>query len=117
MPARAAEWRERASRLGEEVVDPDSGVLRHDGERWVVMAGNRRAVAPDLVGVRYLGNVAHPSGRGDPGRRAVRWRQVDGAGHDVVDRATLDAYRRRVAEIDEELAVAGDAGTRFASAG
>ena len=68
---------------------------------------NRRAVAPDLVGVRYLGTLLTHPGAEIPAVELCGGADVDGGGQEVVDRDTLDAYRRRVAEIDEELAVAG----------
>jgi hypothetical protein len=104
VPARAAEWRERAAAAAGEAVDHDVGVLRKDGDRWVVVAGSRSAVAPDLVGVHYLGILLANPGAEIPAVEQCGGAAVEQRGQELVDRVTLDAYRRRVAEIDDAIA-------------
>ena len=112
VPARAAEWRDRAAAVGGEAVGADVGVLRKDGDRWVVVAGSRRAVTPDLVGVQYLGTLLTNPGAEIPAVELCGGAALEQGGHELVDRETLDAYRRRVAEIDDAIAHADAVGDR-----
>jgi predicted nucleic acid-binding protein len=112
VPARAAAWRELATGVGGDVVEPDAGVLTKDGDRWLVLAGSRRAVAPDLVGVEYLGTLLTHPGAEIPAVELCGGAALETGGHEILDRDTIDAYRARVAEIDGELAAAETAGDR-----
>jgi RecA/RadA recombinase len=112
VPARAAEWRARAAAIGGEAVGADVGLLRKDGDRWVVVAGSRRAVTPDLVGVQYLGTLLTNPGTEIPAVELCGGAALEQGGHELVDRETLDAYRRRVAEIDEAIVRADAVGDR-----
>jgi hypothetical protein len=112
IPGRAAEWRERAATVDTDSAEADAGELRKDGDRWLVVAGDRRAVAPDLVGVEYLGTLLTHPGTEIPAVELSGVAGLEAGGQEVVDRTTLDAYRRRVAEIDDELAGAGAARDR-----
>ena len=106
VPTRAAEWRARAEHAGGEVVDPDAGVLRQDGDRWLVVAGSRRASAPDLVGVHYLATLLTHPGSEVSAVELCGGATADGDGQQLVDQATLNAYRRRVEDIDQQIAAA-----------
>jgi tetratricopeptide (TPR) repeat protein len=112
VPTRAAQWRARAEQAGGEVVDPDAGVLRQDGDRWLVVAGSRRASAPDLVGVHYLATLLTHPGSEVSAVELCGGATADGDGQQLVDQATLNAYRRRVEDIDQQIAAAGPAKDR-----
>jgi tetratricopeptide (TPR) repeat protein len=112
LPERAVEWRDRAGRTAQEVVEPDAGVLRRDGDRWLVLVGEHRAEAPDLVGVRYLGTLLANPGAEIPAVELTGGVSVDDSGQDVVDGEAIGAYRRRVSEIDRDIESAESAGDR-----
>jgi tetratricopeptide (TPR) repeat protein len=103
VPARAGVFRDRAATIGGEVVPADVGVLRKDGDRWIVVAGSRRAVTPDLVGVQYLGTLLTNPGAEIPAVELCGGTTLEQGGQELVDRETVDAYRRRVAEIDDAI--------------
>ncbi|HWM18068.1 MAG TPA: hypothetical protein VNO51_00150, partial [Ilumatobacteraceae bacterium] len=106
MTAKASTWNERATALDDVGDDQASGVLRRDGKRWVVAAGEREVVAPDLVGFAYLGTLlAHP-GEEIPAIELCGGAAVDDTGHSMIDREALDSYRDRVREIDVALVAA-----------
>jgi tetratricopeptide (TPR) repeat protein len=110
---RADEWRSRADSSTHDVVEPDAGVLRQDGDQWVVLAGDRCAITPDLVGVRYLGTLlTHPGAEISAVELCGGVAGIDAGAHEVVDRTTIDAYRRRVVELDAALDAAKAADDR-----
>jgi hypothetical protein len=94
------------------------GTFRADGPTWVIELGGTAARVKDLKGVRYLHRlVAEPGrefhvldliavehgtlrGRRDADPAAGRG---DAAGLPALDRTALEAYRRRLAEVDEDI--------------
>lgn len=108
--ARAARWGQRARDLGTSIDDAADAVLRREGNRWIVAAGEHRVVAPDLVGFGYLGTLLANPGKEIPAVELCGGSTVEQAGHDVLDRDALDSYRQRVRQIDDDLAEA-DAAT------
>jgi hypothetical protein len=103
MPARAEQWAQRADALADQTADPPAAVLRREGSHWVIDAGGGPVVAPDLVGFAYLGRLLARPGDEIPAVELCGGTDLEGAGHELVDRATVHAYRRRVDEIDELL--------------
>ena len=81
----------------------DAAVLRRDGTRWIVDVDDRSVVVPDLVGVGYLGDLLARPGDEIDAVDLCRGTTVEGVSQDLVDRTTLDVYRRRVVEIDRLL--------------
>jgi hypothetical protein len=106
MDARAATWRGRAEELAG---DTDAAILRREGARWIVDVDNRQIVVPDLVGLSYLGSLLARPGDEIEAVELCGGATVEGSTQQLVDRGTLDAYRRRVQEIDRQLDVARDA--------
>jgi hypothetical protein len=93
------------------------------GRRWVVSMGAHRAVVPDLVGLRYLAHLAGRPGTGVPAvELAALARSVPAevrSDQPVLDRTALTALRRRLVELESDIADAGtghDAGRRTALA-
>jgi tetratricopeptide (TPR) repeat protein len=113
MTARAEVWAEALRGLettapapAAEVAGPALRVTRHDGRRWLVALGERRALVDDMVGMGYLARlVAHP---GD-------WLQAlalaaggetampESVPQSVLDDAARAAYAHRVQELVSEL--------------
>jgi tetratricopeptide (TPR) repeat protein len=96
---------------------PDDGVFRHEGDYWSVGFEGRTAHVRDLKGMRYLAQLlAHP------GREfhvldlvAVETGQGTALGDagELLDERAKNAYRRRLAEIEDDIEQAralGDAG-------
>ena len=108
MTRRAERWRGDVDELKHD--EPDMAVLRRDGRRWIVASGQHHVVAPDLVGFSYLGNLLARPGDEIAAAELCGGSSVESAGHDLVDRETLDSYRRRVAEIDRMLQRAQETG-------
>ena len=93
------------------------------GRRWVVSMGAQRAVVPDLVGLGYLAHLAGRPGTGVPAvELAALARSVPAevrSDQPVLDRTALTAFRRRLIELESDIAEAGgghDAGRRAALA-
>jgi tetratricopeptide (TPR) repeat protein len=105
---RASLWRQQALEVHQAGVGPDDAVLRRDSKRWSIDAGRYHAVAPDLVGVRYLGTLLTRPGEEVSAVDLCGGAMVEGAGHELIDRGALDSYRRRVHEIDEALVESAD---------
>jgi tetratricopeptide (TPR) repeat protein len=95
-----------------------SGVFRRDGDTWTLAFGPRQVLLQDLKGLRYIARLLAEPGREfhvldlaaveAETRPAPRTtddhadRANDHAGP-VLDRQAREAYRRRLAEIDEDL--------------
>ncbi len=109
MSARAAEWTRRLRDLTER-----TGTIQRHGRQWLLTLGERRAVVPDRIGVRYLvhllTNPGQPIGArelaGGPGGSAP----VSGPPQPVLDEHAKAAYRRRVHELTTAIEHADDAG-------
>jgi hypothetical protein len=69
-------------------------------------------VTPDLVGVQYLGTLLTNPGTEIPAVELCGGAALEQGSQELVDRETLDAYRRRVAEIDEAIVHADAVGDR-----
>jgi hypothetical protein len=91
--------------------------LRRDGQDWLLEAGPERARLRDSRGLHYLRALLAAPDReisaldlaaGGPGLIAP-----DTA--PVLDAAAKEAYRRRIRELDSELAAADRAGNRAAA--
>ena len=114
MPLRAERWARRADELS---VDTDESlaaatVLRRDHGQWVVEVGDRRAELPDLVGVGYLAVLLARPEDEVPALELCGGSDVESAFHELVDEQTLRSYRRRAAELDEQLELARRSGPR-----
>lgn len=106
MTERVQTWHRRMAVLTSAETERQRGVLRHEGSSWIVDVGERQIVAPELVGFSYLGTLlAHP-GDEIAAVDLCGGTAVETVTHELVDRQTLDAYRRRVAEIDRLLETA-----------
>jgi hypothetical protein len=108
------------------VIPPEAGrqqnpnVLRRDGDYWFLSFENHTVALRDLKGLHYLakllaqpGREFHvldllagggtraeaPTGTPDPESRSARW----GDSGVLLDAQAKDAYRRRLAEIDEDI--------------
>jgi tetratricopeptide (TPR) repeat protein len=110
-----------------EVAAPPGVVLRREGEYWSVRFEGRTVRVRDVKGMRYLARlVAEPgrefhvldlvalengratggAGRMEAGSPVAR----DGGVGPILDARAKDAYRRRLAEIDEDIEEARAAG-------
>lgn len=101
MPRRAAIWRELAA-----TIDPPdaTGVLRRTGSNgWTMHVGRRRIDLPGLVGLGYLSHLLERPGE-DVAAVDLCAAIAVGDRHEVLDAVALAAYRRRVRELDTELA-------------
>jgi tetratricopeptide (TPR) repeat protein len=78
------------------------------GNRWVVAAGDQRVDVANLVGMQYVKALVDRPGEDVLASELAGSSVVDGARHEIVDRQTLERYRRRVRELDAEIAEADD---------
>ena len=89
-------------------------VLEPAGALWRVGYGEQESVLPDLKGLRYLCRLLAAPGRelhvldlvGAEGGGADTVRGVQASGLPVLDDEARAAYRRRLAEVEEDLAEA-----------
>ncbi len=97
------------------VTDPIIG-CELESDRWRVSMGERRAVVPDCVGMRYLAVLVATPGR------EVRATELAGRPSDslsdepVLDSRAVAAYRRRAEQLQEEMADAADDEVRLDTA-
>lgn len=86
-----------------------TGTLRIDGPSWLVEFADVSVRVKDLKGLRYLHRLIAEPGREfhvldlvavEHGTLRV---QREDAGLPVLDRAALDAYRRRLADVDDDI--------------
>jgi tetratricopeptide (TPR) repeat protein len=78
-----------------------ANVFRREGDYWSVISEGRTVRVRDLKGMRYLARLL-----ADPGREHHVLDLVGGESGDageVLDARAKEAYRRRLAEIDEDL--------------
>jgi tetratricopeptide (TPR) repeat protein len=105
----------------EELPVTDLNVFRREGDYWSVVFERRTVRVRDLKGIRYLARlladpgrefhvldlVAAESGRGvtvaEPGRAAGLSRTGPGDAGEMLDVRAKDAYRRRLAEIEDDI--------------
>jgi tetratricopeptide (TPR) repeat protein len=109
-----ATWSAGARELGEPTA-PRRNVFRREGDYWSVAFDGRLVRLRDLKGLRYLARLL-----ADPGREfhvldlvALEARQMLPVLRDmgaVLDARAKEAYRRRLAEIEEDIEEAGGIG-------
>jgi hypothetical protein len=102
MAQRAEQWWEAAGALVDRR-DPGAALLRHEGDRWTVRVGDHHVIAPDLIGFRYLALLLERPGQDVTALELVRDVEL-ARGRAHAGPPSIEAYRRRVREIDEELA-------------
>jgi hypothetical protein len=107
MSARRDEWAAWLAEL-DRAPDVPRCTVMHVGNRWVVASGELRADVPNLVGMQYVKALVDRPGQEITAAELAGASVVDGARHELVDRETLDHYRRRVRELDAEIAAADD---------
>ncbi|MCK9923923.1 AAA family ATPase [Frankia sp. AgPm24] len=97
----------RAERWSARLTVSASGalaVLSHEPGGWTIRADGRSHTLPDLQGLRYLAVLLERPGQ-DVTVLELRGAALLEAGHqETADRQALDAYRRRLRELDEALA-------------
>jgi hypothetical protein len=121
----------RARRLSEGVTSPGAatvpppatgrrGTLRADGQLWLIQLGDATVHVKDLKGIRYVRRLLAEPGREFhvldmvavehgmlPTGKAPSARDPGLMPHDdglpVLDRAAVAAYRRRLAEVEEDI--------------
>ncbi|HUP75303.1 MAG TPA: hypothetical protein VM282_19820 [Acidimicrobiales bacterium] len=107
-----------------DVLDEQRGgtvnVFHRDGEYWSVTFGGRTSHVRDLKGMRYLVRLlADPDreyhvldlvaietgtfGQGSRSESGVPLRSAFGDGGEILDARAKDSYRRRLAEIDDDI--------------
>lgn len=99
--------------------EPSVNSFRREGDYWSILFEGRTARLRDLIGMRYISRLLAEPGREfhvldlvagvrpDTGSGA---RAVPGDAGEWLDARAKEAYRRRLAEIDEDLSDATDAG-------
>lgn len=120
---RAAELAARVQGIAPAAVRPEptlQGVFRFDGSAWVVELAGVQARIKDLKGVRYLRRLVADPGRefhvldlvavehgtrrpGSSEQSSELRRRQGEPGLPVLDDAARDAYRRRLADVDEDI--------------
>ena len=111
----------RAAALGADPHSPDDNVFRVTGDYWSVAFDGRVAGVRDSKGLRYLSRLLAEPGRefhvldlvalesardgADLSSRVIAF-PADGDAGELLDARAKAAYRRRLAEIDEDLAEA-----------
>jgi hypothetical protein len=101
MGRRAREWRQTAAAIE---LEPDLGRLCRAGEGWTIEIGERSVAVPDLVGLDYLGVLLARPGEEVAAIELCGGVSLENSEDHLIDRPTLDAYRRRVEELDRQLA-------------
>ena len=134
MSARVDTWRQRRMAIDDGAVragvasgdDSSLGVIRRQGRSWVLATRGREVVVPDLVGMVYLAKLLVRPYREISAAVLAGTNEADVAApsveQPVLDERALAEYRRRVAELEDDLAEAerfadterGSAGTRRA---
>ena len=88
----------------------DLNVFRREGDYWAVVFEGRTVRVPDLKGMRYLARMLGSPGRefhvldlvGAESGNAARHPTLGDAGP-ILDEHAKDAYRRRLAEIEDDI--------------
>jgi predicted ATPase len=91
------------------VAAPVDVVLRHEGDVWTLARGGRDVRLRDSKGLRYLATLIAASGR-DIHVRELAGSAFEEPGPDALDATARAAYRRRLAELEDDL----DEAERFA---
>jgi len=124
---KAAAFRDRArviaGRLGVSglsgrlAFSPSQWSLRRDGQDWLLQAGSERARLRDSRGLHYLRALLAAPGRDIPALDLVAGVPGLAVSHaePLLDPTARDAYRRRIRELDSELAAADRSGNTTAA--
>lgn len=103
---------------GEPAGPPGDGIFRREGDYWTVVFDGRTVHVRDLQGMRYLARLLAEPGREHHvldlvaaatgrGRSAVGADELPGSGlgdaGELLDARAKESYRRRLAEIDEDI--------------
>ncbi|HZB20412.1 MAG TPA: transcriptional regulator [Blastococcus sp.] len=105
------------SSSGETDAPTVGGIFRREGDYWTVVFGGSTVRVRDLQGMRYLGRLLAEPGREHHvldlvastgrGTSAVGADDLPGSGlgdaGELLDASAKEAYRRRLAEIDEDI--------------
>jgi hypothetical protein len=84
---------------------PDEAVFRRDGDVWTLAYAGRAVCLRDAKGLRDLAALLARPGRELAVHELVGTPTL-GAGIELADRTAIDAYRRRLADLEEERAEA-----------
>jgi tetratricopeptide (TPR) repeat protein len=119
LPVRAAEWRKWRDALVDEdlqvtttATDAEVGRIERHGSSWVIAMAGRQVAVPDLLGMNYLTRLLTNPGVEiqaaalviDAGDTSIALAARDE--QPVLDDTALASYRRRVTELEEEIAEA-----------
>jgi tetratricopeptide (TPR) repeat protein len=116
LPAHA----ERHEVVDDQPVTTSANVFRRDGDYWSVIFEGHAVHVRDLKGMRYLARLLADPGREyhvldlvatetshgaqvDTGQAADLPRSAHGDAGEILDAQAKDAYRRRLAEIDDDI--------------
>lgn len=99
MPQRVREWSARAEEVA-PVEDP--AALTHNGHGWTLHAGGPGRDLPDLVGFGYLAVLLARPGRDVSAVELCG--SVQAVDQDLLDTEALAAYRKRLRELDCDIA-------------
>jgi tetratricopeptide (TPR) repeat protein len=102
LTGRAEEWGALLAKM--RCADPGDEaarcVLTRRAAGWAMSVDGTEIVLPDLVGLRYLGILLTRPGDEVPALDLCAAGAVDRSRHEVLDGAALQAYRRRVRDLD-----------------
>jgi hypothetical protein len=110
----SAVWRRRLVALASR-----DATISREGRHWVLAVGERQAVVPDRLGLRYLAQLLT-----SPDRPVAALQLAAGeaasmaagsAGQPTLDRRAHAAYRQRVSELTDQLGQARAGGDRVAA--
>ena len=83
---------------------PTVATLVRDGRVWTVSMGSERGRLPHLKGLADIATLVRHAGQDVPALQlAGGWTGPSGATTEIVDVQALDAYRRRLQELDADL--------------
>ncbi len=119
IPVRAEQWRQLRSEIIEpsaapviSLVDEETGTIERRGTSWVLGVAGRKIVVPDLLGMNYLARLLTNPGVEFAAAALVAESGTALAGvaaprdQPVLDDRALAAYRRRVADLEDDIAEA-----------
>ncbi|WP_412749866.1 ATP-binding protein [Krasilnikovia sp. M28-CT-15] len=95
----------------EPVADPASAVFRREGEVWTLRYAERSVQLRDAKGLRDLATLLAVPGQEIPAARLLAGVEAPAqqlGGDEVIDQRARAAYKKRLAELDEQIAEAED---------
>ncbi|WP_412740501.1 ATP-binding protein [Krasilnikovia sp. MM14-A1259] len=95
----------------EPVADPASAVFRREGEVWTLRYAGRSVQLRDAKGLRDLATLLAVPGQEVPAARLLAGVEAPAqqlGGDEVIDQQARAAYKKRLAELDEQIAEAED---------